>query len=45
LISALSGTVEIEKDIARLDELNSRMDSLLASRTIKLKPTVVKQAD
>ena len=45
LISALSGTVETEKEIARLEELNSRMDSLFASQPTKSKPAPLQQND
>lgn len=45
LISALSGTVETEKEIARLEELNSNMDSLLASQPTKSKPAPLQLND
>jgi hypothetical protein len=38
LISALSGTVEIEIELAKLNELNSKMDALWASPNFSLSP-------
>ena len=38
LISALSGTVEIEIELAKLNELNSKMDALWASPNSSLSP-------